>query len=313
MKTHTLDTLGDISSDISIALGVFDGVHLGHQKVIKSAVDFNKNKTVSVVATFDPIPSSILKKGPIKRILTSLPHKEIILEQLGIDCLLVIEFNHAMAELSPEEFVENLINKSNHQIKHIAVGEKWLFGKNREGDVHNLVQLGKQHNFNVTAVPSFYIGNEMVSSTKIRKSIEQGDFSSATKYLGRPYTVLGQVVDGRKLGRTIGYPTANLKVWNEVLPPEGVYGVKVNYGNKSYHGVANLGRRPTIESDQGKRLLEVHILDFDKTIYGELLEVTFLNFIRNELTFSSTDELVTQIETDINEFMSFIETIPAKD
>ncbi len=296
-----IKSLSGISGGTYLAIGVFDGLHKGHQEVIGCAVDAASNAGgTAVVITFDPHPRSTLSSGPVPRLLTSTRHKMVLLERLGVGHVLLIHFDETFSRIPADEFVAQLANAC-QDLCQITVGSDWSFGYQRSGDLKVLSRLGDELGFDAVGVPSVRSKGEVISSTLIRQAVEEGDFSIVEDLLGRHYTVLGTVVEGKRLGRTIGYPTANLSVHNEKLPPSGVYAVTVGLdsGKGCRHiGLANLGHRPTVESEQGRRLLEVYLLDFDQEIYGEDVEITFVKFIREEKKFDGLEELKIQIATD---------------
>lgn len=299
---HDISELKNLEGPLHLAIGVFDGVHLGHKEVIEAAFDSAKEVGGQVVVvTFDPHPVEVLAPANAPRLLAGHEHKLLILErEMGVKNVLIVRFDRDFAEQTGEEFVRALIGSGPAGgIARICVGEAWQFGKGRSGDVELLRTLGSELNFEVTGVPTVEMGGMRVSSTRIREAVGAGDFEVAEKLLGRKYTVYGTVIGGRKLGRTIGFPTANLTVHSEQLPPTGVYAVRaVGYGD-SWDGVANLGYRPTVEGGEVKRLLEIHLFGLDYEIYGEDLEVEFVQFLRREKKFSGVDELKEQIALDV--------------
>jgi len=296
--------LGSLQGPIHLAIGVFDGVHLGHQAVIRQSLEQQqKDGGTVVVVTCDPHPATVLSTRKAPRVLTSSHHKARLLSKLlQVENLLAVRFDLEFSQKSGESFLRELTDHAS--IKSISVGVDFQFGKNRSGNVALLETLGEELGFVVNATPIVSIDGTVVSSTQIRESIEAGDFSAAKNLLGRCYTVLGTVVEGRKLGRTLGFPTANLTVHSEILPPTGVYAVRVTAPDGSRDGVANLGYRPTVEGGDVKRLLEVHLLEFDKEIYGEELEVEFVEQLRGEQKFDGIDSLKKQIAMDIEKAKS---------
>lgn len=295
-----IEELSQISEVTHIALGVFDGVHIGHQAVIQQAVDAaQKNGGKVGVLTFEPHPIRVLAphRAP-RRILASIGHKVELLEDLGVDFLCVVEFDLNLAKQEAEDFIKELCSHCS-DLKTIAVGEGWIFGKDRSGDVPKLKKWGLQSSFDVCAAIPVMSGGEVVSSTRIRQAVRDGNLEVVREMLGRPYDVVGTVVEGKKLARQLGFPTANLVVHNEQLPPDGVWSLKVHREGREYKAIGNLGRRPTVEHEGAKRLLEVHIFDFDGDLYGEILEVEFVKYIRKEKQFESIDALKQQIEQDV--------------
>ncbi|MCF6313455.1 MAG: bifunctional riboflavin kinase/FAD synthetase [Verrucomicrobiales bacterium] len=293
--------LSRISGPVCLAIGVFDGLHRGHQAVIGEAVAVAEEVSgTAVVVTFDPHPRSVLSSKEAPRLLTSTAHKLVLMSAIGVSQVLLIRFDKVFSQLSGQEFICQL-SEACEDLVHISVGKDWVFGKQRSGDLDLLKELGGELGFKAEGVIPVCEGDAMISSTAIRQAIQLGDFAAAKILLGRDYTVLGTVVKGNQLGRTIGYPTANLSVHNEQLPPSGVYAVLAtrDAGRGSKHvALANLGYRPTVEGDQGRRLLEVFLLDFDEEIYGEDLEVTFVKLIREEKKFAGLGELKAQIAID---------------
>lgn len=297
---HSIEDLSGLPGPIALAIGVFDGVHLGHQEVIRDAQDFvNTHGGTAVVLTFDPHPLRILKPDIAPRLLCSARHKLAILKQYGVHHTLVLPFTPEFAKNDGRTFVESLA-RACRPLGFISVGYTWSFGRARSGNIHLLMDLGQSLGFGVYGVPEVQMNGGVVSSTRIREAVRHADFTTARSLLGREYTVLGKVVQGKQLGRTIGFPTANIAVENEELPPTGVYAVRV-HGTKlpaaGWRGVANLGVRPTVES-QGERSLEVHLLDASVDLYGESLEVAFLQKLREEQKFSGLEELKAQIARD---------------
>jgi riboflavin kinase / FMN adenylyltransferase len=299
MKSHhTLTDLTSIPGPLHLAIGVFDGLHLGHQEVIRTAqAAATADGGTAVVVTFDPHPIRLFRPEQAPRLLTSTRHKEIILSRLGVQHLLEIPFTREFANHTAEEFVAQLQSAS-QPLGSISVGVDWAFGKGRRGNVALLKALGTTGNFAVNGVARVCTGHEPISSTRIRSAVEAGDFSTAEHLLGRTYAVLGTIFQDRQIGRKIGFPTANLQGLAEQLPPVGVYAVRASLGGEFLPGVANLGYRPTTEENRTERRLEVHLLDFDEDIYGQQLEVKFIARIRDEMRLNSLEELKAQIAAD---------------
>ena len=298
---HSLEEMKSITGGLHIALGVFDGVHIGHQAVIESVVHAAKSDGgMAGVLTFDPHPIQVLAPHVApRRILASLQHKEDLLENLGVQVLIVIPFTEEFAKLDAGVFLHGL-NEACCDLRTLAMGEDWKFGNHRGGDVTLLRSFGVQHGIEIKAIGAVMLDGERVSSTRIRQAIRDGNLDFAAKMLGRDYRVLGTVVEGRKLGRELGFPTANLRVHNEQLPPDGVWAVDVILDDGSvFRGAGNLGVRPTVEGEEGKRLLEVHLLGYQGDLYGRDVVVHFLKHIRDEQSFDSLDALKAQIQKDV--------------
>jgi riboflavin kinase / FMN adenylyltransferase len=290
-----------VPGPVFLAVGVFDGMHLGHRAVLGRALaDSRARGGSAVAATFDPHPARTLRPDRAPHLLTSMPHKAQMIASMGFAWMLVMRFDSAFAETPPEVFLESL-HASCRPLAEIVVGHGWMFGSGRRGSVGMIREAGARMGFDAVEIPPVAAGGEQVSSTRIRRAIASGDLATAALCLGRPYTILGTVVRGRGLGSRLGFPTANLSAHNEQFPPDGVYAVHACLpGSPPMPGVANIGVRPTLESS-GARTLEVHLTNFDRDIYGQDLEVTFLRFLRPERKFAGTGELREQISRDLAE------------
>ncbi len=296
---HSIDELGEIGDLVVLAAGVFDGVHLGHQAVLRTAQSAAREIGGTAVAlTFDPHPAAVLRPSEVPQLLTSTESKLSLFESLGIENTLVVRFDADFAATEASDFILQLTRATPH-LAGICIGRGWMFGKNRSGNASLLREMGQGNGFFTTEVEPFKIGDAVVSSTLIRKALLEGDLRSAETMLGRNYSLSGVVLPGAQLGRKLGFPTANLGLNNELLPPNGVYVVRVNVSGQSLNGVANLGTRPTI-GDNPKRVLEVHILDFAGDLYGQKIDVQFLEFLRPEIPFQNVDALKIQISKDVN-------------
>ncbi len=296
---NSIDALGSIPGPIFLAIGVFDGVHLGHQAVLRRALDDARQAGGTAVAvTFDPHPLRVLRPDQAPHLLTSTPHKLQLIRSLGIDHFLIIPFNRDFAATEPSEFIRALAAAA-RPLREICVGFEWSFGKGRAGNLDLLRKLGPEHGFAEVGVTAVEVNGEIVSSTLVRRAVEAGDLPRAASLLGREFTILGTVVEGERIGRTLGFPTANLSAHNEQFPPNGVYAAEARRGSKNLPAAVNIGVRPTIKNATSERLLEVHLLDFDESIYGEDLEITFRQFLRPEQTFASLDALRAQIAQDV--------------
>ncbi len=297
-----IDELKGLEGPLRLAIGVFDGLHLGHQAVIQAAqAPGRAGRGSVVVVTFDPHPAEVLAPEKAPRLLTDTPHKlSLLYRDLGVRQVLLIRFDRHIASWSGEEFVQRLVAAAPEGgIERICVGQDWRFGKSRSGDLTLLDRLGREHGFAICGVDTVAVEGERVSSTRVREALASGQLEVAAQLLGRRYSVHGRVVEGRRLGRTLGFPTANLAVKREQLPPDGVYAVRATGQADSWNGVANLGHRPTLDGDGHELRLEAHLFGLDYEIYGEDLEITFLAKIREERKFDSLDELRLQIEADV--------------
>ncbi|SDQ59610.1 riboflavin biosynthesis protein RibF [Virgibacillus salinus] len=293
---HTL-ILEELPETVA-AIGFFDGIHKGHQKVIQTAVSKAKERKMeSAVITFHPHPSVVLKKdAPHVRYITPLREKQEILQQLGVNRLYVITFNKELASLEPQQFIDHFI--IGLKIKHLVAGFDFSYGHKGQGNMERIKNQTKGL-FNYTTIGKVELDNEKVSSSRIRELLQNGELEKANYLLGRPLTIQGIVVEGDQRGRTIGYPTANLRVTPDTLLPKvGVYAVKVLYKNEVYEGMANLGYNPTFTDDRVEPSVEVNIFDYNNDLYGEELHVEWHKFIREEEKFNSVEELVNYIDND---------------
>ena len=302
MKTlHSISELASLRGPLFLAIGVFDGVHRGHQAVIStSARHAHAANGTPVVVTFDPHPAKVLRPNDAPHLLTATPHKIDLIRRLGVGHLLIIPFTKEFAATPPEEFVRQLVAHS-RPLREICVGHEWSFGRNRAGNLAFLKQLGEELQFDVVGISPVLADGNVVSSTAIRHAIEAGDFETAAAMLGRAYTILGTVTGGEKLGKKIGFPTANLSAHSEQFPPDGVYLAEAWIEGVLYHGVVNLGFRPTMAQGDPQRVLEIHFLDFDEDIYGQDVEVRFLHYLRPEKKFPNVEALVRQIDADVQQ------------
>ena len=283
-----------------ITIGVFDGVHLGHQKVLQQLLsEAEQMGGTPVLITFHPHPRKVLDQSgssPLY-VLNSLDEKLNLLEKFGIPYTVVVPFTEAFANFTAEEYVRDFLVEKFHP-HTVILGYDHKFGKDRKGDYHLLDQLAAKYGFNAKEIPERIIRNITISSTKIREALLLGDIATANEFLGYAYPLSGEVVAGNKKGRTIGFPTANLALSDadKIVPGVGVYAVKVSLGNRSLKGMMNIGFRPTVGGTF--RTLEVNILDFDEDIYGEVLTVHFLQRLRDEQKFNGLYELKAQLEKD---------------
>ncbi len=280
----------------SVAIGVFDGIHQGHGKIIQSAVSSVKSTGFkSIVLTFDPHPEEvILAKSP--PYLTSLNQRIELIRELAIDILIIADFTREISNLKAEEFVSEILIQR-LKMKEIWVGYNYAFGKNRTGTIELLKSLSKNYGFKVNVVEPIKIGTEICSSTKIRELLARGKVDKAAALLGRLHKITATVIPGDKRGRMLGYPTANLSwINNSFLPDIGIYAVISTWEGKNYSGIANIGYRPTFRGEE--LTFEVHIFDFHQEIYNEELTISFVEKIRDEYKFENPEKLKAQIKTD---------------
>ncbi|MER1956032.1 MAG: riboflavin biosynthesis protein RibF [Solibacillus sp.] len=299
-----------VASDVpySLAVGFFDGVHSGHQKVIQAAIDNAvRLQCKSAVMTFDPHPSIVLG-GRNEKVfyITPLEQKIEKLKELGVDTLFVVNFTSDFAKLSPESFVQYFVRGLN--IKHVSAGFDFSFGAFGKGNMAMMQQLAGD-DFGVTVVGKFEQENEKVSSTRIRQALQDGEMEQAHALLGRPFEVPGIVVHGDKRGRTMGFPTANVQpIEGSFVPSTGVYAVKILVQDEWHNGVCNVGYKPTFNDPSLKQLsIEVNIFEFDKNIYGEQVVVAWYKRIRSEQKFNGIEALIQQIELDKQQAIAFFQ------
>lgn len=280
-----------------VTIGNFDGVHKGHQEIIKTTLSLSKKHSIpTVVVLFEPQPLEFFQKSPVR--LSSLRDKVCDIKKFGVDYIYCLKFNAKLAEMEPTNFVEEIIFKKLNA-HSIVVGKDFKFGKNKSGDVLLLEKLLATKNVSLTVCDDFIQNNNRISSTLVRQNLLNDNVAAVNEFLGHPYWLRGRVIKGDQRGRQWGIPTANIKLPQINLAIQGVYCVSVSTDDKQdvWFGVANVGIRPTIN---GKvNLLEVHLLDFNESLYGKILRVSFLHKLRNEVKFSTVDDLIVQIKQDI--------------
>lgn len=303
---YKLDELPEGIKNTIVTIGNFDGVHKGHQTIFKKVVNRASDlKCTSVAVTFEPHPVKIKSPDTAKPLITLLEQKTELIASQGIDIVLLINFTPDFSSISAHDFVKNILLEK-LKTQEIVVGYDYVFGYNREGNIELLKKLGKQYDFIVHQVEPVYIEKTLVSSTMIRNLVMNGDVSVASKLLGRSYQIRGKVVKGRNRGASIlGYPTANLEFEDELFPKEGVYIVKVDMGGKIYQALTNIGHNPTFKDSELS--IETHILDFSENILGTRIKINFLSRLRDEISFSSVQELTTQINSDIKVAKDFFQ------
>lgn len=292
------DKIKKSNTPVVATIGIFDGVHLGHQYLLRQVVkEARRLKAKSAAFTFEPHPLAIINPARKPPMLIFLKHRLRLIAALGIDLCIVLKFNRALADMEPRQFVEKFLVKY-FRLKKLLVGKGFAFGKSKGGDVSLLKELGEKYNFEVEEVKKIKAGKQFISSSKIRLLISRGKLNSASKLLGRPVSILGTVKKGFALGKELGFPTANIDPHHEILPPFGVYAVKIKVEGKWHRGVLNIGGRPTFFKN-AEAAIEAHLFDFKKNIYGKDIEVTFLKKIRPEKKFKSPFQLTAQVRKDI--------------
>lgn len=294
---YKLESIPQFTHDAVVTFGVFDGLHIGHQDVLETVRERADVETLkSVVFGFYPHPLSYLAPEKCPPVLMCLPKRIEILKQLGFDMAIFVNFNEKIASMSPVTFVDNILRKL-CRAKHVVVGYACQFGKDREGNAQLLESMGQQSGFGVTIVPPTQLNGFPVHSTRIREAIARGDLGLASQLLGRYYSMSGTIVQGDGRGRKIGFPTANIEPGEQICPPNGVYAIRAKLTDKWFDGVLNIGVRPTF--DGTKFQVESHLFNFDEIVYGETIEICFIEKIRNEREFSNMHALVQQIHRDI--------------
>lgn len=282
-----------------LALGFFDGVHLGHQQIIRQTIaDARQHEAVALVITFDRHPNTVVAPARVPSLIYSLPQKVRQIELLGVDALLLLHFDKTFSLQTGEGFVRFLARDLG-QLRSICVGANFTFGHKRSGNVDLLRKLGTELNFAVHGMAAVSLDGRTVSSTRIREAIATGNLDGAGQMLGRAYSLSGQVVKGDGLGRQLGFPTANIDVTGLILPPNGVYAVRAELPEGSHRAVLNIGLRPTLQNPKPQLQVEAHLLDLAGDLYGKTLELVFVDKLRDERKFGSLDELRSQIGKDI--------------
>jgi len=287
------------SRRVCVAIGMFDGVHLGHQQVIRQTIeDARQHEAVAVAITFDCHPNSVVAPERNPPLIQFLPQKLRVVEALGVDTTLLIHFDKAFSEVSGEEFIRRLAREFGH-IHSLCVGSAFTFGHRRSGNIALLKTLGQELHFIVHGLASVSLDGKVVSSTRIREAIAAGNLDAASQMLGRAYALCGRVIRGDQVGRQLGFPTANLEFAGLVIPPDGVYAVQASVRGRCHRAVANIGIRPTRRNPHPQRQVEVHLLDFSDDLYGQEMEIAFVDKLRDERMFPSPEALRKQIHCDI--------------
>ena len=298
---HAATELRPRDRKVSLAIGVFDGVHLGHQQIIRQTLsDARQHGAVALIVTFDKHPNAIVAPDRVPPLIYSRPQKLRAIQSLGAEALLEIPFDHAFSQQSGEQFIRRL-TLDLLRVQSVCVGADFVFGHRRSGNVALLKTLGAELGFQVHGLAQLALDGQTVSSTRIREAIAAGDFDAASQMLGRAYSLAGEVIRGEQLGQKLGFPTANLATPGLLLPPTGVYAAQASVGQQSHRAVLNIGRRPTVQNPSPAPRVEVHLLDFAGELYGMELEITFTSKLRDEQKFASLDELKAQIARDVAE------------
>lgn len=282
-----------------LAIGVFDGVHLGHQQIIRQTIaDARQHGALALVLTFDQHPNAVVAPDRVPPLIYSLPQKIRAIESLGSDALLLVHFDRAFSEQTGETFIRQLARDLG-RIHSVCVGADFTFGHRRSGNVASLRQLGVELQFAVHGLAAVALDGQTISSTRIREAIRAGELDVASQMLGRTYSLAGHVVRGDQLGQKLGFSTANLDVCGLVLPPTGVYAAHASVGGQRHRAVLNIGHRPTLAQSAAQLRVEVHLLDFAGDLYGQELEAAFVEKLRDEQRFANLDALKSQIARDI--------------
>ena len=291
--------------DSYVAIGTFDGIHYGHQKLISSAVKSAKeNGGKSVVFTFSSHPMELIAVDRAPKKINTIDEKIYLLEQMGVDCIILQKFSKEFANLTAEEFVDILKDKVGS--KEVFVGFNFSFGEGGRSKTKDLIRLGEERGIIVNEIPPIYIDDQLVSSTFIRQEIEVGDILHLNKYLGHNFLIMGEVVHGKKLARELGFPTANIKLATRIYPKNGIYGARVKIEGENFYryGVVNIGVNPTLKP--GEKSVEVNILDFNEFIYDKIVAVELLQYLREEKKFDSIEELKKVIGNDVKKWTEII-------
>lgn len=289
-----------------LTLGTFDGVHIGHQKILSRLVkEAKKSNCESIVLTFFPHPRMVLKQDEKILLLNTIEEKSNLIEEIGIDNLIIHPFDTTFSELSAEDFVKKIL-VDQFNIGKIMIGYDHKFGKNRSANMDDLILLGKKYNFEVEQISAKEIDDISISSTKIRTALLDGKIELANTYLGHPYSLTGTIIEGKKIGRTIGFATANLKIEEDykLVPKNGVYIVSSIINNKNYYGMMNIGTNPTVEGNLNS--IEIHFFNFNEDIYSLSISVNLLSRIRDEQKFDSLEDLRNQLNSDKNHSLNYI-------
>ena len=312
-KVFWRDTISNIKSiygarKIFLGIGVFDGVHLGHKAVLQTLQTLSRKENgVNIAVTFSPHPRALIAESKKPQLLISVKEREKFLKLAGADEVIVVNFNREFANLAAEDFLNILFTESDNLLGGICVGKNWRFGKNGSGNYQMLSAFCAEKNIAFAGVENFTVAGEIASSSNIRIALASGFFYKVNQLLGRNYRLRGMVEKGYNIASTkLEKPTANLKIDSGIIPPDGVYAAKAYLGENIYQAAVNIGFAPTFNYQKSERRLEVHLLNFDGDIYGEYLEIEPVKYIRSEKSFSSVEELRTQIAADITQIKEIL-------
>lgn len=300
--------LGEKLKDPIIAIGIFDGIHIGHRRVLKKILNPRAPGRDRVVLTFDPHPQTVLRSGKSFSRIMSMEHRLFIFEQMGVDAVVIIRFTPFLAGMSPEEFVKRVLRGTG--TREVYVGENFHFGHRKSGSIEDFKELGKSCGIDIRTVKPVKKNRRTVSSTWLRRLISSGSIEKAERLLRRPASIFGTVVKGQRRGSTLGFPTANIDPHHEVIPPPGVYAVKARIEKKLYSGVLNIGFKPTFYGNRLKKRkeshIEVHLMGFREDLYGRNIEVFFVRHLRREKRFRDEIALKRQIQKDAEKAGKFL-------
>ena len=303
----TKNIKGPISYPV-VAIGNFDGVHVGHQILFRKAAKLARASGGTAIAfTFEPHPLKVLAPNKLPSLLTTFRKKMELIEECGIDLVVCADFNRQFSDQHPRDFARDILAEA-IGVKEVIVGFDYAFGRGREGTVRYLKQMGKEYEFRTHIINPVKLNGHLVSSSYVRELIEDGKVEAASEFLGRYYSIPGPVIEGYKTGQAIGFPTANLDTSRIKIPGTGVYAVWIKLQAKIYNGVVNVGFNPTFGRDTLS--VEAHIFDFDEKIYGQEIEIVFIRRIRSEINFKSADQLVEQIRKDIKTAKTILADLP---
>lgn len=297
------------SHKTAVTIGTFDGVHIGHQKIINRLIEEGKTKNLkATVLTFFPHPRMVLQKDTSIKLINTIEERSQILKQLGLDSLVVKKFTKEFSRLTAQEFVDKILVKELN-VKHIIVGYDHHFGRNRTANINDLRHFGSINDFDVEEISAQDIDNVSVSSTKIRQALNNGDIETANSYLGYNFMLNGTIEKGKGIGKTISFPTANLNIKEtyKLIPKQGVYTVKSNYKNNPIYGMMNIGNNPTVNGN--KETIEIHFFNFNQNIYSEHFTIELLTRVRDEVKFESLEHLKNQLKKDKEYCLNYFKSI----